>query len=208
MKIEKLDKYNIKEFIRDMKLDDSEYLECTVEKNEFYGVKKDDVFCLGFNSLTIVDTIAILHYSPKMSNELFYECIDFLNKSLVAQNHLIVELYNKKYIELLDDKYRCKEMLVNLNLTSDNSVYEEKSKLKEKIIDIEMKSIKYNYSKDLIVCNLVKQNIQDEKLIFSLHEYFNTLDVANISFVIYNDCFEYFETLNYECVSKSYVIRN
>ena len=205
MKIEKLDKNNIKEFIRDMKLDD-DTLEYNVVKSELYGIKKDDVFCLGFDSLTLVDTIAILYYSPKMSNELFYECIEFLNKSLVVENHLIIELFNEKYIKLLDDKYKCKEMTTFLNLNSD--IEDKKSKLIEKFVDIEMKTIKYNYSKDLVVCNLVKQNIQDEKMIFALHEYFNTLNVRTINFIINDDMFDYFKSLGYGSLSKSYVIRN
>lgn len=211
MKIEKLSKDNIKEFIRNMKLDDAELLEINVDKSELYGVKKDDTFCLGFDSLTLVDTIAIFYYSPKMSNDLFYECIDFLDKSLVVENHLIIDVYDDKLMKLLDDEYKCKDMIVSLLSNNDDfkeCIREEKYKAKEKFIDIEMKSIKYNYSKEIIMCNLVKQNIQDEKLIFNLHEYFKELNVNNINFIIFPDSYDYFKTLDYKCVSKSYVIRN
>ena len=210
MKIEKLNKDNIKEFIRNMKLDNAENLELNINKSELYGVKKDDIFCLGFDSLTLVDTIAILHYSPKMSNDLFYECIDFLDRSLVVENHLIIEIYSEKYMKLLDEKHKCKDILVTLVLNKDNTYDDinENVKMKEKFIDIEMKSIKYNSSKDMVVCNLVKQNIQDENMIRDLHNYFNNLDIKVINFTIFNDSFDYFKSLGYECLSKSYVIRN
>ena len=165
MKIEKLGKDNIKEFIRDMKLVNAEELELNVNKSEIYGIKKDDLFCLGFNSLTQVDTIAILHYNSKLSNEGFYECIDFLNKSLVVENHLIIEVYNDKYMKLLDDRYKCKEITVTFDVDGNNVNRQDiigDKLMKEKFAEIDMKSIKYNYSKEMVICNLVKQSIQDE----------------------------------------------
>ena len=42
---------NIKEFIRDMKLENTENFELNIDKNEFYGVKNEDMFLIGFNSL-------------------------------------------------------------------------------------------------------------------------------------------------------------
>lgn len=209
MKIEKLSKDNIKEFIRDMKLDEESDLELNVDKRELFGIKKEENFCLGFDSLAQVDAIAILYYNSRISNDDFYECIDFLNKSLVVENHLIIEIYNEKYMKLLDEKYRCKDMNVALKLRESTlDIIQEKKSMKEDFIDIEMKSIKYNYSKNMILCNLVKQNIQDERLIFALHDHFNTLDIDVINFVIYSDSLEYLETLGYKCFSKNYVIRN
>lgn len=212
MKIEKLNKDNIKEYIRDMRLENTENLELNINKSELFGIKKDDVFYLGFNSLSFVDTIAILNYSPKLSNELFYECVDFLNKSLVAQNHLIIEVYNEKYIDLLEDRYKCKEVIVSLatdgsdiekeNISSDNLL------MKEKFADVDMKSIKYYTSKDMVICNLVKQNIQDENIIMGLHNQFINLNMKYINFTILPDTMNYFSEMGYKCMSKNYVIRN
>lgn len=209
MKIEKLNKDNIKEFIRDMKLDDAEGLELNIDKSELFGLKKDDIFYLGFDSLSFVDTIAILYFNSKLSMELFYECIQFLNNSLVVQNHLIIQVFDDKYMKLMDDKYKCKEVQVMLELV--NGTYEygvENFNTKEKFIDIEMNSIKYNYSKVNVYCNFIKQNILEEKLINDLHNYFIDLDVNYITYTIYEDSFEYLKMLGYKCLCKSYVIRN
>lgn len=209
MKIEKLNKENVKEFIRDMKLTDTENFELNIDKNEFYGVKNDDMFLIGFDSLSLVDTIAILHYNPKLTDEMFNECIDFLNRSLVVQNHLIVEIFNDKYAKLLEKKYRCKEMDVLLELTDSSFEYiRDKSNVKEKFIDIEINSIKYNYLKGDVACNFVKQNIADEKLILDLHNFFTDLDVNYILYTIYEDSYEYLQSLGYKIVCKRYVIKN
>lgn len=209
MKIEKLNKENIKEFIKDMKLTDTENFELNIDRNEFYGVKKEDVFLIGFNSLPLVDTIAILHYNPKLSNEMFNECIEFLNQSLVVQNHLIVEVYDYKYSKLLDEKYRCKEVDVLLEVTIGSYNYtNDKSNVKEKFIDIEMNSIKYNCFKGEVVCNFVKQNITDEKLMLDLHDFFTGLDVNYVLYTIYEDSYEYLESLGYKVLCKRYIIKN
>ena len=209
MKIEKLNKENIKEFIRDMKLDDTENLELNIDKNEFYGVKNENMYLIGFNSLSFVDTIAILYYNPKLSAEIFYECIDFLNRSLVVENHLIIEIFNEKYTKLLEEKYRCKEMDVMLEIVPGSYNYtNEKSNVKEKFVDIEMNSIKYNYFKNDIVCNFVKQNISDEKLILDLHNFFTDLDINYILYTIYEDSYEYLKSLGYKCLCKRYIIKN
>ena len=201
MKIEKLNKENVKEFIKDMKLTDTENFELNINKNEFYGVRSEDIFLMGFDSLSLVDTIAILHFNPKLSDEMFYECIDFLNRSLVVENHLIIEIFNKKY--------KCKEIDVMLELVNGSYNYiSEKSNLKEKFVDIEMNSIKYNFFKSNIACNFVKQNITDEKLILDLHNFFTELDINYILYTIYEDSYEYLESLGYKCLCKRYVIRN
>lgn len=209
MKIEKLNKENVKDFIRDMKLENTENFELNVDKNEFYGVKNEDMFLIGFNSLSLVDTIAILYYNPKLSADMFYECIDFLNRSLVVENHLIIEIFDDKYSKLLDDKYKCKEMNVMLELVNGSYNYtNERSNVKEKFVDIEMNSIKYNYFKSDIVCNFVKQNITDEKLILDLHNFFTGLDINYILYTIYEDSYEYLKSLGYKWLCKRYVIRN
>ena len=115
-------------------------------------------------------------------------------------------------MNFLDDKYKCREMLVTSNINNDmdfkiNNV-NNKYLLNENFIDIEMNSIKYSSSDELLICNLVKQNIQDEKMIISLHEYFEGLNVDNINFIIYNDSYDIFKELGYDLFSKSYIIRN
>lgn len=207
MKIEKLNKENVKEFIRDMKLTETENFERNIDKNEFYGIKKEDIFLLGFDSLSLVDTIAILHCSPKLSHELFSDCMDFLNRSLVVQNNLIVEVFDDNLSKILCEKYRCKEMDVLLELTSD-SYTNGKSCVKEEFVDIEMNSIKYNIFNGEIVCNFVKQNVTDEKLILDLHNFFISLDVNYISYTIYEDSFDYLKSLGYKFVCKRFVIKN
>ena len=212
MKIEKLSRDNIKEFIWDMKLSDAEDLERNVNKSEFYAVKKDNVFFLGFDSLSFVDTIAIINYNPKLSEEDFYECINFLEKSLVVENHLIIEIDNEKYMNLLEEKYRCKDSVFSLGLdgndVSAGNISVDTSLMKEELIEVEMKSIKYFSSDDIVVCNLVKQNIQEEKTIFELHNCFVNLGVNYINFTVLTDSSSYFKELGYTCVRKSYVIRN
>ena len=209
MKIEKLNKENIKEFIRDMKLEDTDNFELNIDKNEFYGVKNEDIFLIGFDSLSLVDTIALLYYNPKLTTEMFYECIEFLNRSLVVENHLIIEIFNDKYMKLLDDKYKCKDMDVMLELVSGSYNYiSEKFNVKEKFVDIEMNSIKYNSFKGDIICNFVKQNITDEKLILGLHNFFTELDINCILYTIYEDSYEYLKSIGYKLLCKRFIIRN
>ena len=43
MKIEKLDKENIKDFIGDLNIDDA-YLESNINKLEVFGIKEDNTF--------------------------------------------------------------------------------------------------------------------------------------------------------------------
>lgn len=209
MKIEKLSKDNIKEFVRDMKLEDTDNLELNIDKNEFYGIKKEDTYLIGFDSVSFVDTIAILHYNPKLSDELFYECIEFLNKNLVVQSHLIIDVYDDKYMKLLDEKYKCREVKVMLGEIEDiYNINNDVSNNKEKFIDIEMDSIKYHDIKGNIICNFVKQNIFDEKLISDLHNFFISLKSNRILYTIYEENYEFLRSLGYDCLSKSYVIRN
>ena len=208
MKIEKINNDNLKEFIRDMKIDDSSEIELNLKKMELFGIKKEDIFYIGFDSLSQMDTIAILYYNPKLNSNLFYECIDFLDKSLVVENHLIVQVYDKKYMKLFDDKYKCKEINVFFKLSDDVINFFNIGNLNEKFIDIEMKSIKYSISKDIVYCNLIKQNIQDEKLINDLHEFFTTLNVNSVNFTIYPDSLDYFTDFGYDYYCKNYIIRN
>lgn len=205
MKIEKLSNDNIESFINDMLLGLEDIDVYNIDKYEYYGIKDDDKFIMGIDSLSFVDTISIIYYDKKMSDEKFYQCIDFLNNCLVVDSHLIIEVFDEKYMNLLEEKYRCKEMLVMYG--DGKEVNFANSSMKEKYADIEMNSIKYMGAKDIVSCNLVKQNIQDEKMINNLHEYFINNDAKIISFIIFSDNFEFMHDLGYECVSKSYIIK-
>lgn len=211
MKIEKLSKDNIEEFIRDMKISDNN-LELDIAKKELYGVLVDDTFCLGFNSLAQMDTIAILYYGYKLTDKLFFECIDFLDRSLVVENHLIIEVYDEKHMKLLEDRYKCREVCTSLALDGSvvkrKDIWESNTLVKEKFVDIEMKSIKYYVSKDMVICSLVKQNIQDEKIILLLHNEFVNKGAHYISFSVFPDSLEYLKKMGYTCMSKSFVIKN
>ena len=65
MKIEKLNKDNIKEFIKDMKLDNTDNLEYNVDKCEFYGIKKDvNTENMGFFSAALFGMIFSIGWTP------------------------------------------------------------------------------------------------------------------------------------------------
>lgn len=206
MKIEKLTKDNINEFIKDMNIegDYASKIENNIDKEELYGIIYNNKYYIGFVSRIDTDIVDILYYNDKMSNEEFYEVIDFLKNNLVVENHLIIEVYEDKYMKLLEDKYKCKEVFVTYG---DICNYELNSnKMKEKYADIDMMSIRYYGYKDIITCNLIKQNIREENVIESLHKYFIDNGIKTINLVIYNDNYEYIKEMGYECVSKCYVI--
>ena len=69
-----------------------------------------------------------------------------------------------------------------------------------------MYNIRYLYSKKDIVCNLIRQNIQDISIINRLHDHFVMLDTDNVSFIIYEDLYELLEGLGYKSIYKSYII--
>lgn len=205
MKIEKLTRDNIGQFIIDLRLEDTDSLEKNVDKSNLYGLKDDDTFCLGFNSSTdAYDSIAIVFYSSKLSPQRYLEAVEFLSQNLVVDNHLIISVYNDKHMKLMDDLYKCKEVIVTLKLNNQSSC---NSSMREKYADIDMKSIRYLSSKNEVICNLIKQNIQDEKTILGLHEFFKELNVNTVSFVVFDEISHYFTSLGYECFSKSYIIR-
>ena len=77
---------------------------------------------------------------------------------------------------------------------------------KEKYADIDMRSIKYFYSKNDIVCNLYSQNIQDEEIIKRLDEFFNDGNYSSVEFIIVPDSFNFMKELGYKCKSKRYII--
>ena len=206
MKIEKINNENIDLYIKEMgyNLDDEfmSKLKRDINRKEYFTLCDDDNYYIGFISKSDIDTVAIVSYKSDLTEEKFYECIDFLKSSLVVESHLIIEVYEDRYMSLLENKYRCKEVFV----TYGNNVEIEDCSSEEKYAEIEMKTIRYYGDSNIVTCNLIKQNIQDEKLIEDLHNYFINMKVKVINFICYNDNLEYFIDLGYECVSKNFVI--
>ncbi len=202
MKIEKLNKDNIKEFIRD--IDTAEEIELNINRLEYYAVKDDDIYLLAFEMLSDEDKISIKYVNNKVKEDKFLDIINYLNNILVVKTHLIIDLYNDKYMNVLSNNYKCKEIYVSL---MKNDVIESNSKYKEELAEIDMYNIRYLSSKNAIVCNLVKQNIQDERIILELNSKFITMNSSIISFIINDNMIELFtKELGYDVVYKSFVI--
>ena len=202
MKIEKLSKENIKDFLGDLNIEDS-YLESNVNKLEVFGIKEENTFYMAFEMVLDDDRIAIKYINNKLTSDKFFECINYLNNSLVVNSHLIINIYDKYYSDILSEKYRCKDVYVS----SVGKIIEEKN-LKEEYAEIDMMNIKYYTSSGNALCNLVRQNIQDEDIINRLNDILNNKNYNNIVFII-NDLLEgIFENLGYKFVYKSYVIED
>ena len=202
MKIEKLNKDNIKEFIRD--IDNAEDIELNISKLEYYAVKEEDIYLLAFEMLSDDDRISIKYINNKVKEEKFLGIINYLNNILVVKTHLIIDLYVDKFMNVLDNKFKCKEVYVSL--VKDN-IIDNNSKYREELVEIDMYNIRYLFSRNEIICNLVKQNIQDERLILELNSKFITMDNSVISFIISEDMIDLFtKELGYDIIYKSYVI--
>ena len=200
MKIEKLSKENIGAFIRDLSLNETNDLEKDIDKVSYFGIKNDNTFIMGFDALSDEDKIAIIYVRNKIKENEVKDCISFLTKSLSFNNHLIIDVFDKKLISVLDSVYKVKE--VGVSLTG----YIENNNLKEKLVDIEMKTIRYFAFKKMFYCNLVRQNIQDETTISMIDNYFKKQDFDNISFIIFEKNVEFFNELGYSIVYKSYIV--
>lgn len=200
MKIEKLDKDNVEEYIRDMKLVDTDNLRNNINKLNEFGIKKDDKFVFSF--IPYDDFIGVSFGNYKIDDILVKEIFNFLNNNLSFDGHLLVEVYNDKVIDIMDSLYRVKNINVNKIIKDgdDNSLQ------KEKYADIDMRSIKYFDSKNNIFCNLYSQNIQDEDVIKKLDKFFIESNANSIDFCILPDSLEYMESLGYKCNSKLYII--
>lgn len=202
MKIEKLNKDNIKEFIRD--IDNASDIELNINKLEYYAVKEDDIYLLAFEMLSDDDKIAIKFVNSRVKEDKFLDIVNYLNSILVVKTHLIIDLYVSKFMNILSDNYKCKEIYVSL---VKNTTVEDNSKFKEELVEIDMYNIRYLSSRNETICNLVKQNIQDEKIILELNSKFISMDSSINSFVISDTMLEMFtEELGYDVVYKSYVI--
>ena len=200
MKIEKLDKDNIEEYIRDMKLVDTDDLRNNINKLNEFGIKKDDKFVFSF--IPYDDFIGVSFGNYKIDDILVKEIFNFLNNNLSFGGHLLVEVYNNKVIDIMDSLYRVK----NINVNSIIKDGDDSSSQKEKYADIDMRSIKYFDSKNNIFCNLYSQNIQDEDVIKKLDKFFIESNANSIDFCILPDSLEYMESLGYKCNSKLYII--
>lgn len=202
MKIEKLNKDNIKEFIRD--IDIANDIELNISKSEYYAVKEEDIYLLAFEMLSDDDRISIKYINNKVKEEKFLGIINYLNNILVVKTHLIIDLYVDKFMNVLDNKFKCKEVYVSL---VKDDIIDNNSKYREELVEIDMYNIRYLFSRNEIICNLVKQNIQDERLILELNSKFITMDNSVISFIISEDMIDLFtKELGYDIIYKSYVI--
>lgn len=200
MKIEKIDKDNIKEYVRDLCIDITYEDEKLVISNTF-GVKQDDKFLFGFTSLIEEDLISITFGENKVDDVIVKGCIDFLNNSLSFNGHLAIQADDDNLIDIMDDLYKIKLISVFKGISINNIIPS-----KEKYADIDMRSIKYFYSKNDIVCNLYSQNIQDEEIIKRLDEFFNDGNYSSVEFIIVPDSFNFMKELGYKCKSKRYII--
>lgn len=200
MKIEKIDKDNIKEYVSDLCIDITYEDEKLVISNTF-GVKQDDKFLFGFTSLIEEDLISITFGENKVDDVIVKGCIDFLNNSLSFNGHLAIQADDDNLIDIMDDLYRIKLISVFKGISINNIIPS-----KEKYADIDMRSIKYFYSKNDIVCNLYSQNIQDEEIIKRLDEFFNDGNYSSVEFIIVPDSFNFMKELGYKCKSKRYII--
>lgn len=201
MKVEKLNKDNIEEFMRDLAITDNSLIN-DISKFSYFGVRDENTFYMAFLVLPLEDRIAIRFVGNRISSDKFMECIDYLNESLVVKSHLIVQVYDDKYMNVLDAKYRGKDMCFSLN----KNIVDGSDNVKEKYAEIDMYNIRYLDGKNGVICNLMKQNIQDEDIIRRLSDYFKDLDTANISFITNDGSYEYLKELGYNLLYKSYVI--
>ncbi len=200
MKIEKINRDNIKEYVRDLGIDIL-YEDEKEIMNGTFGVKNENRFLFGFASLNEEDLISINFGNNKIDSSIVKKCIEFLNNSLSFNGRLIILANDDNLIKIMDDLYRVKMISVFKGVCINDSI-----PTREKYADVDMKSIKYFYSKNDIACNLYAQNIQDEEIIKKLDEYFNDDNYASVEFIIIPDSFNFMKELGYKCKSKRYVI--
>ena len=202
MKIEKIDNDNIKEYIKDLGIEISLEEEKSIINTNTFGVKEEDRFLFSFVTLSEDDLISITFGKNKVDTDIVKKCINFLNNNLSFNGHLTIQISDNKLIDIMDELYRIKMIFVSKK----NGEVVSGSSFREKYAEIDMRSIKYFYSKNDISCNLYSQNIQDEEVIRKLDEYFVLLDVGSINFTVLPDSLSYIESLGYKCNSKRYVI--
>lgn len=202
MKIEKIDNDNIKEYIKDLGIEISLEEEKSIINTNTFGVKEEDRFLFSFVTLSEDDLISITFGKNKVDSDIVKKCINFLNNNLSFNGHLTIQISDNKLIDIMDELYRIKMIFVSKK----NGEVVSGSSFREKYAEIDMRSIKYFYSKNDISCNLYSQNIQDEEIIKNLDKFFMECNTNNISFCILPDSYELMKSLGYECISKRYVI--
>ena len=139
MKIEKINKDNIKEYIRDMGIDIT-YVDEKQLINNTFGVKKDNKFLFGFVSLSEEGLISITFGDNKIDDVIVKECVNFLNNNLAFDGHLSILVNEDNLINIMDDLYKVKMISVFKGIIDSDSI-----PTKERFADIDMKSIKYFY---------------------------------------------------------------
>lgn len=204
MKIEKIDSDNIKEYIKDLGIDVTLDGEKSIVNINTFGIKEEEKFLFSFTSLSEDDLISITFGKKKIYGDIVKRGINFLNNSLSFNGHLIIQVCDKKLMDIMDELYRVKMVFVSKK----NGEIVNSSISKEKYAEVDMRSIKYFYTKNGINCNLYSQNIQDEDVIKKLDEIFMKCSTNIIDFCILPDSLDYMKKLGYECVSKRYVIED
>lgn len=204
MKIEKIDSDNIKEYIKDLGIDVTLDGEKSIVNINTFGIKEEEKFLFSFTSLSEDDLISITFGKKKIYGDIVKRGINFLNNSLSFDGHLIIQVCDKKLMDIMDELYRVKMVFVSKK----NGEIVNSSISKEKYAEVDMRSIKYFYTKNEINCNLYSQNIQDEDVIKKLDEIFMKCSTNIIDFCILPDSLDYMKKLGYECVSKRYVIED
>ncbi|MGM9881625.1 MAG: hypothetical protein ACI31S_02135 [Bacilli bacterium] len=204
MKIEKIDNENIKTYIKDLGIEATLDDEKSIVNTNTFGVKEEDKFLFGFISLPEDDSISITFGNKKIDDDIVKRGINFLNNSLSFNGHLIIQVRDNKLMDIMDELYRIKMIFVSKK----NGEIVSSSISKEKYAEIDMRSIKYFYTKNGINCNLYSQNIQDEDVIKKLDDFFMECNTSSIDFCIIPDSYNYMKSLGYECISKRYVIDN
>ena len=204
MKIEKIDNENIKTYIKDLGIEATLDDEKSIVNTNTFGVKEEDKFLFSFISLPEDDSISITFGNKKIDDDIVKRGINFLNNSLSFNGHLIIQVRDNKLMDIMDELYRIKMIFVSKK----NGEIVSSSISKEKYAEVDMRSIKYFYTKNGINCNLYSQNIQDEDVIKKLDDFFMECNTSSIDFCIIPDSYNYMKSLGYECISKRYVIDN
>ena len=113
MKIEKLNKDNIKEFIRD--IDAAEEIELNINKLEYYAVKEDDIYLLRLVCLTgpiinslnditaqkVLNRINMINRGYQIQNVL----VDLVSQSITNKN-IFWKMNYKEQNDILDSLYQ------------------------------------------------------------------------------------------------------
>ena len=114
--------------------------------------------------------VSIKYINNKVKEEKFLGIINYLNNILVVKTHLIIDLYVDKFMNVLDNKFKCKEVYVSL--VKDN-IIDNNSKYREELVEIDMYNIRYLFSRNEIICNLeIKKHLIDYLTILELQELF------------------------------------